>query len=140
MVGGVQMASRAYVARFNFKGASQQKKTSECSGGERNRIHLAKMLRQGGNFLLLDEPTNDLDVNTIRMLEQSILDFQGCVMVISHDRFFLDRICTHLLIFEGDGKTQWFLGNFAAYEEKVTAENPERLAHRRNKYKQLKLK
>jgi sulfate-transporting ATPase len=140
LVGGVLMPSRAYVARFNFKGGSQQKKTSECSGGERNRIHLAKMLRRGGNFLLLDEPTNDLDVNTIRMLEQSILDFQGCVMVISHDRFFLDRICTHLLVFEGSGKTQWFLGNFAAYEEKVLAENPERVAHRRNKYKQLKLK
>jgi ATP-binding cassette ChvD family protein len=140
LVGGKEMVSRAYVARFNFKGAQQQKKTSECSGGERNRVHLAKMLRQGGNLLLLDEPTNDLDVGTIRMLEQSILAFQGCVMVISHDRFFLDRICTHLLIFEGNGKTQWFLGNFAAYEEKVLADNPDRLAHRRNKYKQLKLK
>ncbi|MHC5173842.1 MAG: energy-dependent translational throttle protein EttA, partial [Planctomycetota bacterium] len=102
--------------------------------------HLAKMLRRGGNLLLLDEPTNDLDVNTMRVLEQSIIDFQGSAMVISHDRFFLDRICTHLLIFEGDGKTQWFTGNFAAYEEKVQAENPDRIAHRRNKYRQLKLR
>jgi ATP-binding cassette ChvD family protein len=139
-VGGVTLASRAYVARFNFRGAQQQKKVSQCSGGERNRIHLAKMLRTGGNLLLLDEPTNDLDVNTMRVLEQAIIDFQGCAMVISHDRFFLDRICTHLLVFEGNGKTQWFLGNFAAYEEKVQTENPDRVAHRRNKYKQLKLR
>lgn len=139
-VGGAAIASRAYVARFNFRGAQQQKKTSECSGGERNRIHLAKMLRYGGNLLLLDEPTNDLDVDTMRVLEQAIIDFQGCAMVISHDRFFLDRICTHLLIFEGSGKTQWFQGNFAAYEEKVQAESPDRIAHRRSKYKQLKLK
>jgi ATP-binding cassette ChvD family protein len=139
-VGGVTLASRAYVARFNFRGAQQQKKVSQCSGGERNRIHLAKMLRTGGNLLLLDEPTNDLDVNTMRVLEQAIIDFQGCAMVISHDRFFLDRICTHLLVFEGNGKTQWFLGNFAAYEEKIQTENPDRVAHRRNKYKQLKLR
>ena len=139
-VGGVSVASRAYVAKFNFRGPQQQKKVAECSGGERNRIHLATMLRRGGNLLLLDEPTNDLDVDTMRVLEQAIIDFQGCAMVISHDRFFLDRICTHLLIFEGSGKTQWFVGNFAAYEEKVQAENPERLAHRRGKYKQLKLK
>ena len=138
-VGGVLMSSRAYVARFNFRGPQQQKKVSECSGGERNRIHLAKMLRRGGNLLLLDEPTNDLDVDTMRVLEQAIIDFQGCAMVISHDRFFLDRICTHLLVFEGDGKTLWFQGNFAAYEEKVQAENPERLAHRRGKYKKFKL-
>lgn len=139
-VGGVSIASRAYVARFNFRGSQQQKKVAECSGGERNRIHLAKMLRRGGNLLLLDEPTNDLDVNTMRVLEQAIIDFQGCAMVISHDRFFLDRICTHLLIFEGDGKTQWFQGNFAAYEEKVLSENPDRVAHRRGKYRQFKLK
>ncbi|MHC5102411.1 MAG: energy-dependent translational throttle protein EttA [Planctomycetota bacterium] len=139
-VGGKEVNSRAYVAKFNFRKTQQQKKTSECSGGERNRIHLAKMLRRGGNLLLLDEPTNDLDVNTMRVLEQSIIDFQGSAMVISHDRFFLDRICTHLLIFEGDGKTQWFTGNFAAYEEKVQAENPDRIAHRRNKYRQLKLR
>ncbi len=138
-VGGAEISSRAYIARFNFRGAQQQKKVSQCSGGEMNRLHLAKMLRRGGNLLLLDEPTNDLDVDTMRVLEQAIIDFQGCAMVISHDRFFLDRICTHLLIFEGDGRTQWFQGNFAAYEEKVQAENPERLAHRRSKYKQLKL-
>jgi energy-dependent translational throttle protein EttA len=139
-VGGFSIFSRAYIARFNFRGAQQQKKVLQCSGGELNRIHLAKMLRNGGNLLLLDEPTNDLDVDTMRVLEQAIIDFEGCAMVISHDRFFLDRICTHLLIFEGGGKTQWFQGNFAAYEEKVQAENPERLAHRRGKYKQLKLK
>ena len=138
-VGGTLMSSRAYVARFNFRGPQQQKKVAECSGGERNRIHLAKMLRRGGNLLLLDEPTNDLDVDTMRVLEQAIIDFQGCAMVISHDRFFLDRICTHLLIFEGDGKTLWFQGNFAAYEEQVQAQNPERLSHRRGKYKRIKM-
>ena len=139
-VGGFSISSRAYIARFNFRDAQQQKKVSQCSGGELNRIHLAKMLRNGGNLLLLDEPTNDLDMDTMRVLEQAIIDFQGCAMVISHDRFFLDRICTHLLIFEGSGKTQWFVGNFAAYEEKVQAENPDRLAHRRSKYKQLNLR
>ena len=118
----------------------QQKKVGECSGGERNRIHLAKMLRRGGNLLLLDEPTNDLDVATMRVLEQAMIDFPGCAMVISHDRFFLDRICTHLLVMEGNGKTRWFEGNFAAYEEAVMAENPERLAHRRGKYKRLALR
>ncbi len=139
-LGGVSLASRAYVARFNFRGQQQQKCTADCSGGERNRIHLAKMLLGGGNLLLLDEPTNDLDVNTMRVLEQAIIDFQGCAMVISHDRFFLDRICTHLLIFEGNGKTQWFQGNFTAYEDKLRAENPERLAHRRGKYKKISLR
>jgi sulfate-transporting ATPase len=139
-VGGKETSSRAYIAKFNIKGPQQQKKVSECSGGERNRIHLAKMLRRGGNLLLLDEPTNDLDVDTMRVLEQAIIDFHGCAMVISHDRFFLDRICTHLLIFEGEGKTQWFQGNFAAYEEQVQAENPDRLAHRRSKYKRLKMR
>jgi ATP-binding cassette ChvD family protein len=140
LVGGMSVSSRAYVAKYNFSGSQQQKKIGECSGGERNRIHLAKMLRRGGNLLLLDEPTNDLDVNTMRILEQSILNFAGSAMVISHDRFFLDRICTHLLVFEGSGKTQWFVGNFAAYEEKMMAENPDRLAHRRGKYKPLKLR
>jgi sulfate-transporting ATPase len=140
LVGGISVSSRAYVAKYNFSGTQQQKKVAECSGGERNRIHLAKMLRRGGNLLLLDEPTNDLDVNTMRILEQSILNFEGCVMVISHDRFFLDRICTHLLVFEGGGKTRWFVGNFAAYEEKMMSENPDRLAHRRGKYKPLKLR
>jgi len=139
-VGGASIASRAYIARFNFRDSSQQKKLSQCSGGELNRVHLAKMLRTGGNLLLLDEPTNDLDVDTIRVLEQAIIDFQGCAMVISHDRFFLDRICTHLLIFDGNGKTQWFQGNFAAYEEMIQSQNPDRLAHRRSKYKQIKLR
>ena len=126
-LGNVSMNSRVYLARFNFRGPSQQKRVGDCSGGERNRIHLAKMLRRGGNLVLLDEPTNDLDVNTMRVLEQALLDFPGCAMVISHDRFFLDRICTHLLIMEGDGQTRWYEGNFTAYEKWVTAENPERL-------------
>jgi len=139
-LGGVSISSRAYVSRFNFRGQQQQKSIASCSGGERNRVHLAKMLLSGGNLLLLDEPTNDLDINTLRVLEQAIIDFQGCAMVISHDRFFLDRICTHLLIFEGDGKTQWFQGNFAAYEEKLQKENPDRVAHRRGKYKKISLR
>jgi energy-dependent translational throttle protein EttA len=139
-LGNATINSRAYVARFNFRGPQQQKKVGECSGGERNRIHLAKMLRRGGNLLLLDEPTNDLDVNTMRVLEQGLADFPGCAMVISHDRFFLDRICTHLLVMEGNGKTRWFEGNFAAYEEAIAAENPERLAHRRAKYHRLALR
>ena len=139
-LGSSSMNARAYVGRFNFKGTQQQKRVSEMSGGERNRVHLAKLLKSGGNLILLDEPTNDLDVNTMRMLEQALLDFPGCAMVISHDRFFLDRICTHLLILEGNGKTRWFEGNFQAYEEKVAAENPERIAHRRSKYKRLTLR
>jgi sulfate-transporting ATPase len=139
-LGNVKMNSRAYVSRFNFRGTQQQKRVGECSGGERNRIHLAKMLRRGGNLLLLDEPTNDLDVNTMRVLEQALIDFPGCAMVISHDRFFLDRISTHLLIFEGNGKTRWFEGNFRAYEESLAADNPDRIAHRRSKYKRLTLR
>ena len=139
-MGPVSIASRSYVARFNFRGAQQQKRVGELSGGERNRVHLAKMLRQGGNLLLLDEPTNDLDVDTMRVLEQALIDFAGCALVISHDRYFLDRICTHLLVMEGDGKTRWFEGNFAAYEASVMAENPDRLIHRRAKYQHLKLK
>ena len=138
-LGKASMNARAYVSRFNFRGTLQQKKVSELSGGERNRVHLAKLLRRGGNLILLDEPTNDLDVNTMRVLEQAIIDFPGCVMVISHDRFFLDRICTHLLILEGDGATRWFEGNFDAYEEKVRQDNPDRVAHRRGKYKRLTL-
>ncbi len=139
-LGSLTMNSRVYLARFNFRGPQQQKKVGQCSGGERNRIHLAKMLRRGGNLILLDEPTNDLDVNTMRVLEQALIDFPGCAMVISHDRFFLDRICTHLLVMEGDGRTRWFEGNFTAYERAVTAENPERFAHRRNKYHRLALR
>ncbi len=140
MLGKREMNSRAYVARFNFRGAQQQKKVGKLSGGERNRVHLAKLLRRGGNLLLLDEPTNDLDVNTMRVLEQALIDFPGCAMVISHDRFFLDRICTHLLVLEGHGKTTWFEGNFTAYETQALKANPDRLAHRRGKYKRMSLR
>lgn len=139
-LGDISMNSRVYVSRFNFRGAQQQKKVGECSGGERNRIHLAKMLRRGGNLVLLDEPTNDLDVNTMRVLEQALIDFPGCAMVISHDRFFLDRIATHILVMEGNGKTRWFEGNFTAYEKTMLAEDPNRLAHRRGKYKRLAIR
>ncbi|MDR3196839.1 MAG: energy-dependent translational throttle protein EttA [Planctomycetaceae bacterium] len=134
-LGAIKMNSRAYVSRFNFRGTQQQKLVGECSGGERNRVHLAKLLKRGGNLLLLDEPTNDLDVNTMRVLEQALIDFAGCAMVISHDRFFLDRICTHLLVFEGDGKVVWFNGNFTAYEEMLKIKDPNRFEHRRGKYK-----
>ena len=139
-MGDRTMNSRAYLSRFNFRGAQQQKKVGKLSGGERNRVHLAKMLRKGGNVLLLDEPTNDLDVNTMRVLEEAIMEFPGCAMVISHDRYFLDRICTHLLIFEGDGKLRWFDGDFADFEEKVLAGNSDRLLHRRGKYRKLALR
>ena len=136
-VAGKTINSRAYVGRFNFKGTDQQKKVGELSGGERNRVHLAKLLRQGGNVLLLDEPTNDLDVTTLRNLENAILDFNGCVLVISHDRFFLDRICTHLLVFEGNSKVRWFEGNFEEYQEKRKQELGGREENRRSKYKKL---
>ncbi len=112
-----EMNSRAYCGAFNFKGADQQKKVGQLSGGERNRVHLAKMLKSGANLLLLDEPTNDLDVDTLRALEEALLDFAGCAAIISHDRFFLDRIATHMLAFEGDSHVEWFEGNFADYEE-----------------------
>jgi ATPase subunit of ABC transporter with duplicated ATPase domains len=104
------------VSRFNFKGPDQQRKVGELSGGERNRVHLAKLLRRGGNLLLLDEPTNDLDVDTLRSLEEALLNFGGCAVVISHDRWFLDRIATHILAFEGDSKTVWCEGNYQTYE------------------------
>ncbi|MDR3078367.1 MAG: energy-dependent translational throttle protein EttA [Planctomycetota bacterium] len=139
-LGGKRLNSRAYVSRFNFRGSQQQKKVGELSGGERNRVHLAKLLRTGGNLLLLDEPTNDLDVNTMRVLEEALSAFPACAMVISHDRFFLDRICTHLLIFEGGGEIKWFNGNFQAYEEQVLRAGGDRLEHRRNKYKRLTLR
>jgi ATPase subunit of ABC transporter with duplicated ATPase domains len=116
-LGGKQMNSRAYCARFNFRGADQQKKVGKLSGGERNRLHLAKLLRGGGNLLLLDEPTNDLDVDTLRSLEEGLLNFGGCAVVISHDRWFLDRIATHILAFEGDSKVTWFEGNYEGYHE-----------------------
>jgi ATP-binding cassette ChvD family protein len=139
-LGGRTMNGRAYLSRFNFRGSQQQKKVGQLSGGERNRVHLAKLLRRGGNVLLLDEPTNDLDVNTMRVLEEAINEFTGCALVISHDRYFLDRTCTHLLIFEGEGKLRWFEGNFADYEEQVLAGNADRLLHRRGKYKKLALR
>jgi ATPase subunit of ABC transporter with duplicated ATPase domains len=112
-----EMSSRAYCGWFNFKGPDQQKKVGLLSGGERNRVHLAKMLKEGGNLLLLDEPTNDLDTETLGALEAALEDFPGCAVVISHDRFFLDRLATHILAFEGDSHVEWFEGNFEAYEE-----------------------
>src|SRR5690606_30653560 len=115
-LGKRKVASRAYVSWFNFKGRDQQKKVGELSGGERNRVHLAKLLKSGSNLLLLDEPTNDLDVDTLRALEDALLEFAGCVVVISHDRWFLDRIATHILAFEGDSHVEWFEGNFQDYE------------------------
>ncbi len=117
MLGDAEMNSRAYCSAFNFKGGDQQKKLSMLSGGERNRVHMARLLRSGGNVLLLDEPTNDLDVETLRALEDALVDFAGCAVVISHDRFFLDRICTHILAFEGEAHVEWFEGNFEDYEE-----------------------
>ena len=139
-IAGKTINSRAYVGRFNFKGPDQQKKVGELSGGERNRVHLAKLLRRGGNVLLLDEPSNDLDVTTLRNLENAILDFNGCALVISHDRFFLDRICTHLLVFEGDSKVRWFEGNFEEYQEKRKKELGGREENRRSKYKKLTIR
>ncbi len=133
-VGGKVLNGRAYVTKFNFRGAVQQKLVGQLSGGERNRVHLAKLLRRGGNLILLDEPTNDLDVNTMRVLENAIIDFTGCAMVISHDRYFLNRICTHLLLFDGNGKVTWFPGNFEDYAAKyLTSE--EEFEHRREKYR-----
>jgi sulfate-transporting ATPase len=132
-LGSRKVPSRAYVAGFNFKGADQQKKVGQLSGGERNRVHLAKMLKSGANVLLLDEPTNDLDVDTLRSLEEALLDYAGCVVVISHDRWFLDRIATHILAFEGDSRAVWFEGNYQAYEEDrkrrlgAEAEQPHRI-------------
>jgi ATPase subunit of ABC transporter with duplicated ATPase domains len=137
-MGGRKINSRAYLARFNFTGSDQQKKVGDLSGGERNRVHLAKLLRRGCNVLLLDEPTNDLDVDTLRALEEAIVNFAGCVVVISHDRWFLDRIATHIIAFEGDGYVHICDGNFQAYEEErkrrlgQAADEPHRF-----KYKKL---
>ncbi len=137
LLGNRKVASRGYVARFNFKGPDQQKKVGDCSGGERNRIHLAKLLRSGGNLLLLDEPTNDLDVDTLRALEEALVNFAGCAVVISHDRWFLDRIATHILAFEGDSRVVWCEGNFQVYEEQrrarlgAEAERPHRIKYRK---------
>jgi ATP-binding cassette ChvD family protein len=137
MVGKREVNSRAYAASFNFKGPDQQKKVKDLSGGERNRLHLAKLLKSGGNLLLLDEPTNDLDVDTLRALEEALVDFAGCAVVISHDRWFLDRIATHMLAFEGDSRVVWFEGNYQDYEADrrkrlgVEAEQPHRIKYRK---------
>lgn len=136
-LGSREVNSRAYVARFNFSGSDQQKKVTQLSGGERNRVHLAKMLKEGANVLLLDEPTNDLDVNTLRALEEALLGFAGCAVVISHDRWFLDRIATHILAFEGDSQVVWFDGNYSQYEEDrrkrlgIDADRPHRISYRK---------
>jgi ATPase subunit of ABC transporter with duplicated ATPase domains len=114
-IGGVEQPSRAYVGAFNFKGGDQQKKVGQLSGGERNRVHLAKMLKEGSNLLLLDEPTNDLDVETLQALEAALEDFPGCAVIISHDRWFLDRVATHILAFEGNSHVEWFEGDFSSY-------------------------
>ncbi|MFA5670149.1 MAG: energy-dependent translational throttle protein EttA [Balneolaceae bacterium] len=136
-LGNREINSRAYVARFNFAGSDQQKKTGQISGGERNRVHLAKMLKEGANVLLLDEPTNDLDVNTLRALEEALLEFAGCAVVISHDRWFLDRVATHILAFEGDSQVYWFEGNYEEYEENrkrrlgITDDQPHRIHYKK---------
>jgi ATP-binding cassette ChvD family protein len=136
-IGKHEMSTRAYVGAFNFKGPDQQKKVGQLSGGERNRVHMAKMLKKGGNVLLLDEPTNDLDVETLRALEEAIESFAGCAVVISHDRFFLDRLATHILAFEGDSHVEWFEGNFEAYEEDKRrrlgdeADRPHRMSYKK---------
>ncbi|TLM98504.1 ATP-binding cassette domain-containing protein, partial [bacterium] len=137
-LGKRKIPSRAYVGAFNFKGADQQKLVGQLSGGERNRVHLAKLLKSGGNLIMLDEPTNDLDVDTLRSLEEALLEFAGCAVVVSHDRWFLDRIATHILAFEGDSSAVWFEGNYQDYEADrkrrlgVEADQPHRM-----KYKKL---
>jgi ATP-binding cassette ChvD family protein len=137
MVGKREMQARAYLAQFNFKGPDQQKKVKDLSGGERNRLHLSKLLKSGGNLLLLDEPTNDLDVDTLRALEEALVDFPGCAVVISHDRWFLDRIATHILAFEGNSETVWFEGNYQSYIEDLKrrkgpdADQPHRIAYKK---------
>ena len=136
VVGGREIHGRAYTASFGFKGSDQQKRVGDLSGGERNRLQLAKVLRRGGNVLLLDEPTNDLDVDTLRALEDGLLSFAGCAVVISHDRWFLDRIATHVLAFEGDSEVRWFEGNFSDYEAErrkrlgVDADQPHRIKYK----------
>ena len=139
MLGKFKLPSRAYVGRFNFKGADQQKKVGQLSGGERNRVHLAKMLKKDHNVILLDEPTNDLDVDTLRALEEALLDFAGCAVVISHDRWFLDRIATHILAFEGDSKVVLFNGNYQEFEaDKKKRLGEEGAKPHRIRYKPLK--
>ena len=135
--GNVEVNSRAYVSRFGFTGTDQQKPVSNLSGGERNRVHLARMLKSGGNVLLLDEPTNDLDVNTMRSLEEALEQFAGCAVIISHDRWFLDRLATHILAFEGDSNVVWFEGNYQDYEKNrkqrlgIDADQPHRIKYRK---------
>lgn len=137
-LGNAEVNSRAYCSTFNFKGTDQQKKTDLLSGGERNRVHLAKLLKEGGNLLLLDEPTNDLDVETLRALEEALEEFAGSAMIISHDRFFLDRLCTHILSFEGEGHVEWFEGNFESYiEDKTRRLGPDSIIPKRIKYKKF---
>jgi ATPase subunit of ABC transporter with duplicated ATPase domains len=137
LLGKREVPSRGYVARFNFSGSDQQKRVKELSGGERNRVHLARMLKEGGNFLLLDEPTNDLDVNTLRALEEALLEFGGSSLVVSHDRWFLDRIATHTLAFEDEGQVVWFDGNYSDYEADrkrrlgKDAETPHRIRYKK---------
>jgi energy-dependent translational throttle protein EttA len=136
-VGDREVNSRQYVANFNFRGSDQQKKVGKLSGGERNRLQMAKLLKTGGNVLLLDEPTNDLDVDTLRALEEALLAFPGCAVIISHDRWFLDRVATHVLAFEGDSQVTWFEGNFEAYEEHrrellgAEADRPHRISYKK---------
>jgi sulfate-transporting ATPase len=137
-VGKKEMNSRAYASAFGFKGSDQQKLVANLSGGERNRLHLAKTLMTGGNLLLLDEPTNDLDVDTLRALEEAVLDFSGCAVVISHDRWFLDRVATHILAYEGDSEVVWFEGNYQAYiEDLKKRKGPDADQPHRIKYKKL---
>jgi ATPase subunit of ABC transporter with duplicated ATPase domains len=136
-VGNREINARAYLSQFNFRGTDQQKKVGDLSGGERNRLHLAKLLKSGGNVLLLDEPTNDLDVDTLRALEEALLQFAGCAVVISHDRWFLDRIATHILAFEGNSEVVWFEGNFKEYDadfrrrKGAEADTPHRVAYKK---------
>jgi ATPase subunit of ABC transporter with duplicated ATPase domains len=138
VLGDAEVNSRAYCSAFNFKGADQQKKVGLLSGGERNRVHMARLLKSGGNVLLLDEPTNDLDVETLQALESAIDDFAGCAVIISHDRFFLDRLCTHILAFEGDAHVEFFEGNFEDYEQdKVRRLGPDSIEPKRVKYKKF---
>ena len=137
-LGKGEVPSRAYVGQFNFKGSDQQKKVGQLSGGERNRVHLAKMLKKGANVILLDEPTNDLDVDTLRSLEEGIMQYPGCVLVTSHDRWFLDRLATHILAYEDEGHVEWFEGNFEEYEkDKVRRLGEEALRPHRSKHKTL---
>ena len=138
LLGKKEINSRQYASWFNFKGGDQQKQVGQLSGGERNRVHLAKLLKSGGNLLLLDEPTNDLDVDTLRALEEALLDFAGCAVVITHDRWFLDRVATHILAFEGDSQVTWFEGDFAEYADWVReTRGPEAVEPHRIKYKPL---